>query len=97
MVGGDGYGWEELEGEVKVIDEKLLNKVIAQAKKSPRLRMNYNFHQSLDEKCHGWLCLPLSRLGIVQASLASALTASSVLECGGARDCGAHSSTPNKG
>jgi hypothetical protein len=67
--GGDGYGWEELEGEVKVIDEKLLNEVIAQAKKSPRLRMNYNFHQSLDEKCHGWLCLPLSRLGIVQASL----------------------------
>ena len=37
--GGDGYGWEELEGEVKVIDEKLLNEVIAQAKKSPRLRM----------------------------------------------------------
>lgn len=24
--GGDGYGWEELEGEVKVIDEKLLNR-----------------------------------------------------------------------
>lgn len=23
---GDGYGWEELEGEVKVIDEKLLGR-----------------------------------------------------------------------
>ena len=26
-----------------------------QAKLSPRLRMNYNFHQSLDEKCHRFL------------------------------------------
>lgn len=71
---------------MKIIDEKLLNEVSAQAKESPRLRMNYNFHQSLDDKCHGWLCLPLSRLGIVRASLASALTAPSVLECGGAGD-----------
>ena len=54
---------------MKIIDEKLLNEVSSQAKESPRLRMNYNFHRSLDEKCHGWLCLPLSRLGIVQASL----------------------------
>ena len=27
----------------------------AQAKASPRLRMNLNFHQSLDEKCHRFL------------------------------------------
>lgn len=26
-----------------------------QAKESPRLRMNYSFHQSLDEKCHRML------------------------------------------
>ncbi len=38
-----------------IIDEDLLNKVSEQAKTSPRLRMNYNFHQSLDEKCHRFL------------------------------------------
>lgn len=38
-----------------IIDEKLLDKVSAEAKESPRLRMNYNFHQSLDEKCHRFL------------------------------------------
>ena len=38
-----------------VIDENLLNKVSEQAKESPRLRMNYNFHQSLDDKCHRML------------------------------------------
>ena len=40
---------------MKIIDEELLNEVSAQAKESPRLRMNYNFHQSLDEKCHRFL------------------------------------------
>ena len=35
-----------------VIDKDLLDKVSEQAKASPRLRMNYNFHQSLDELCH---------------------------------------------
>ena len=40
---------------MKIIDEQLLNEVGAQAKDSPRLRMNYNFHQSLDEKCHRFL------------------------------------------
>ena len=40
---------------MKIIDEQLLNEVGAQAKESPRLRMNYNFHQSLDEKCHRFL------------------------------------------
>lgn len=38
-----------------VIDKSLLNKVSEQAKVSPRLRMNYNFHQSLDDKCHRML------------------------------------------
>ena len=40
---------------MKIIDEHLLNEVQAKAKESPRLRMNYNFHQSLDEKCHRFL------------------------------------------
>ncbi len=38
-----------------IIDKILLDKVTDQAKKSPRLRMNFNFHQSLDEKCHRFL------------------------------------------
>ena len=38
-----------------IIDKDLLDKVSEQAKASPRLRMNYNFHQSLDEKCHRFL------------------------------------------
>ena len=38
-----------------VINEQLLNEVTGQAQASPRLRMNYNFHQSLDEKCHRML------------------------------------------
>ena len=40
---------------MKIIDETLLNEVSAQALESPRLRMNYNFHLSLDEKCHRFL------------------------------------------
>ena len=38
-----------------LIDKQFLNMVSAQAKVSPRLRMNYNFHQSLDDKCHRFL------------------------------------------
>ena len=38
-----------------IIDRQLLDEVCEQAKKSSRLRMNYNFHQSLDEKCHRML------------------------------------------
>ena len=37
---------------MKIIDNQLMNEVTEQAKYSPRLRMNYNFHRSLDEKCH---------------------------------------------
>ena len=38
-----------------VIDEQLLNQVSEEAKASPRLRMNYNFHESLEDKCHRML------------------------------------------
>ena len=40
---------------MKIIDVILLNDISDQAKDSPRLRMNYNFHQSLDDKCHRFL------------------------------------------
>ena len=40
---------------IEIIDTQLLNEVSEQAKASPRLRMNYNFHQSLDERCHRFL------------------------------------------
>ena len=40
---------------MKIIHTTLLDKVSAEAKDSPRLRMNYNFHQSLDDKCHRFL------------------------------------------
>jgi len=38
-----------------IINEQLLDLVSGKAKESPRLRMNHNFHQSLDEKCHRML------------------------------------------
>ena len=40
---------------MKVIDSILLDEVSAQAQKSDRLRMNYNFHGSLEDKCHRFL------------------------------------------
>ena len=40
---------------MKLIDKQLIDEVSRQAKQSERLRMNYNFHQSLDEKCHRFL------------------------------------------
>ena len=40
---------------MKIIDEALINSVTEQAKESPRLRMNYNFYQSLEDKCHRFL------------------------------------------
>ena len=40
---------------MKIIVETLLNEVTMQAKESPRLRMNYNFHGSLQDKCHRML------------------------------------------
>ena len=38
-----------------IIDEYLLNTVSMQAKESSCLRMNYNFHESLEDKCHRML------------------------------------------
>ena len=40
---------------MKIINQSLLDKVSAEAKESPRLRMNLNFHQSLEDKCHRML------------------------------------------
>ena len=40
---------------MKIIDDSLMNGLAEEAKKSPRLRMNYNFHQSLEDKCHRFL------------------------------------------
>lgn len=38
-----------------VISQAILDQLTEQAQASPRLRMNLNFHQSLDEKCHRFL------------------------------------------
>ena len=35
-----------------IIDQTILDDLSDQAKVSPRQRMNYNFHQSLEDKCH---------------------------------------------
>ena len=40
---------------MKIIDDNLMNGLAEEAKKSPRLRKNYNFHQSLQDKCHRFL------------------------------------------
>ena len=40
---------------MELIDKHLLDKVSAEAKVSSRLRMNYNFHPSLEDKCHRFL------------------------------------------
>lgn len=37
---------------IELIDRKLLDRVSATAKESPRQRKNYNFHRSETEKCH---------------------------------------------
>ena len=34
---------------MKLIDQKLLDETMEKAKQSPRLRMNYNFHEQLDD------------------------------------------------
>ena len=36
---------------LKVVNQELLNDVIEKAKTSPRLRMNYNLHSDLNDKC----------------------------------------------
>ena len=44
-----------IKSRIMVIDKDLLDNVSELAIASPRLRMNFNFHQSLDEKCHRFL------------------------------------------
>ena len=36
---------------MKIVDKELLDLVTEEAKVSPRLRMNYNFHEDLSDKC----------------------------------------------
>ena len=38
-----------------IIDQALVDKVSSEAKASARLRMNFNFHQSLEDKCQRML------------------------------------------
>lgn len=38
-----------------VITQAILDELTEKAKESERLRMNYNFHQSLEDKCHRFL------------------------------------------
>lgn len=40
---------------MKLITETLLNTVSGQAEENPRLRMNYNFHESMDAPIHRML------------------------------------------
>lgn len=40
---------------MKLITETLLDEVTGQARKSPRLRMNYNFHETMDAPIHRML------------------------------------------
>ena len=51
-----------------LLDNKLLDKVSAKAQKSPRLRMNFNLHESLDSKVQRLFnamepgtCVPIQR------------------------------------
>ena len=70
-----------------IIDQKLLDKISEQAKTSQRLRMNFNFHQSLDEKCHRLSdARPRTRLGIAHASMALRSLLPRLPECCGTRD-----------
>lgn len=36
---------------MKIVDKELLDSVTEEAKASPRLRKNYNFHEDLSDKC----------------------------------------------
>lgn len=38
-----------------LIDDKILDDLTRRAQNSPRRRMNLNFHESLDDKCHRFL------------------------------------------
>lgn len=52
---------------MKIINKQLLDETSERAKQSPRLRMNYNFHEQLDD--------PVNRLlNAMERILISALT-----------------------
>jgi len=71
---------------MKIIDEHLLNEVQIKAKDSPRLRMNYNFHESLDDKCHRLSdARPLSRLDKAHVSMVLCSLLHRLPECVGTR------------
>jgi cupin fold WbuC family metalloprotein len=40
---------------MRIIDNQLMDSVVEQAKESPRLRMNYNFHAGMEDMCHRML------------------------------------------
>ena len=48
---------------MKLIDEKLLDETTQKAKQSPRLRMNYNFHETLDDPGQNGSFHPVTRQG----------------------------------
>lgn len=71
---------------MKLIDIELLDEVQIKAKDSPRLRMNYNFHESLDDKCHRLSdARPLSRLDKAHVSMVLCSLLHRLPECVGAR------------
>lgn len=82
---------------MKIIDEHLLNEVQIKAKDSPRLRMNYNFHGSLDDKCHRLSdARPLSRLDKAHVSMVLCSLLHRLPECVGTRDDSACASSSNE-
>lgn len=50
-----GHSGERTKLQIMIINKGILDDLTRRAQNSPRLRMNYNFHQSLDEKCHRML------------------------------------------
>jgi len=38
-------------GKFKIVDDALIGNVVRQTQASPRLRMNYNSHEDLGDKC----------------------------------------------
>lgn len=83
---------------MKIIDEHLLNEVQIKAKDSPRLRMNYNFHGSLDDKCHRLSdARPLSRLDKAHVSMVLCSLLHRLPECVGVRNDSAYTQTSYEG
>jgi cupin fold WbuC family metalloprotein len=43
------------DSRIQIVDRALFDRLIEQARKSPRLRTNHNFHQSMDDNPHRFL------------------------------------------